>query len=231
MKPSIFSLSELQLVEASKAMGFASFRSKQLIHWLFEKRVSSLDLMTNLPKDMKSKLAVEFDWSLPKVVTAEDAEDGASKLLLEVDGGKVVESVILRHEGRTSLCVSSQVGCKLACSFCQTGKLGFFRNLSSGEIIGQFLVAQNILNKEGKNITHVVFMGMGEPLNNTDAVIESVNAFTKNYGLSYRRVTVSTSGVVPKLKDLAERTHAALAVSLHAATDSLRTSFKLHSHC
>jgi 23S rRNA (adenine2503-C2)-methyltransferase len=131
---------------------------------------------------------------------------------------------VLRYEGRVSLCVSSQVGCKMACSFCQTGKLGFFRNLSAHEIIAQYLIAAKLVRAEGRRLSHVVFMGMGEPLDNYSNVIKAVQLLTSadGYGLSHKHVTISTSGIAPKIRDLATDARCTLAVSLHAAQDQLR---------
>src|SRR5690606_19997020 len=152
------------------------------------------------------------------------SQDGSSKLLIASERG-LIESVILRYEGRTSLCVSSQVGCKLACSFCQTGKLGFVRHLSAAEILAQYVLADQIVRGEGRRISHVVFMGMGEPLDNYAAVVDAVNRLTGKdaFGLSSRNVTISTSGIVPKIRTLASDVKAALAISLHAARDDLRS--------
>jgi 23S rRNA (adenine2503-C2)-methyltransferase len=161
---------------------------------------------------------------LPEVVSALNSKDGSTKLLLKTPTGQYIESVILRYEGRVSLCVSSQVGCKMACSFCQTGKLGFFRHLTTHEIIAQYLIAARMVRDEGRRLSHVVFMGMGEPLDNYDNVVKSVNMLVSpdGFGLSARHVTVSTSGIVPKIRDLAKDARCALAVSLHAARDDLR---------
>lgn len=201
------------------------FRVKQLLEWIFTHREYDPDNMSNLPKTFKESLAEHFDWHMPEIVSRLDGDDGATKLLLRGSKQQVFEAVILRYEGRTSLCVSSQVGCKLACSFCQTGKLGFFRNLKAEEIISQFLIANRIVGPESRKISHIVFMGMGEPLDNYEQVIKAVNLLTREdgYGLSARRVTVSTSGISPKIGLLAEQARASLAVSLHAARDDLRS--------
>ena len=180
--------------------------------------------MSNLGQGLKAKLSLEFDWSLPEIVSSLDSADGSTKLLLRTSKGQFIESVILRYENRVSLCVSSQVGCKMACSFCQTGKLGFVRNLSTHEIIAQYVIAATILKKENRRLSHVVFMGMGEPLDNYENVVKSVKTLIspEGFGLSNRHVTISTSGVVPKILTLADDVKCALAVSLHAARDDLR---------
>ena len=225
IKPSIFSQTPHDIEDFCAHVKLPKFRAKQLIEWIFTHRESSLENMKNLPKDLKKTLNESFDWSLPEIISQLDAEDGATKLLLKGKKNQIFETVILRYKDRTSLCVSSQVGCKLACNFCQTGKLGFFRNLESSEIIAQFLLAQKILKEEGKRLSHIVFMGMGEPLDNFDRVVESINLLTKPecYGLSARKVTLSTSGITPKIDLLSQKVRASLAISLHATNDPLRS--------
>ena len=207
-----------------KAQGVPGFRATQASDWIFKQLAVSTAEMSNLSKDLRSKLQDSFDWNLPEVVSALNSQDGSTKLLLKTKNGQFIESVILRYEGRVSLCVSSQVGCKMACSFCQTGKLGFFRNLSTHEIIAQFVIAARMVRAEGRRLSHVVFMGMGEPLDNYNNVVKSVNMLVSpdGFGLSARHVTVSTSGIVPKIRDLAKDARCALAVSLHATRDELR---------
>lgn len=224
--PSIFAQDSEQLREiVEQQWNMPKFRSSQLLHWLFQHRNYELDTLSNLSKDFKDKLKKTFDWSLPEVCNRLDGQDGASKLLLKGTKGQIFEAVILRYAGRTSLCVSSQVGCRLACNFCQTGKLGFFRNLKAGEIIGQFILANKLIAKENRKISHIVFMGMGEPLDNFNEVKIAVNLLTKPecFGLSPRRVTVSTSGIAPKIRDFSEHMRASLALSLHASRDDLRS--------
>lgn len=200
------------------------FRATQAADWIFKFFVTSPEQMSNVSKDLRASLAQDFDWTLPEIVSALNSKDGSTKLLLKTPTGQYIESVILRYEGRVSLCVSSQVGCKMACSFCQTGKLGFFRHLTTHEIIAQYLIAARIVREEGRRLSHVVFMGMGEPLDNYDNVVKSVNMLVSpdGFGLSARHVTVSTSGIVPKIRELAQDARCALAVSLHAARDDLR---------
>ncbi len=202
--------------------GEPTFRGAQLVDWLFKHRATDPAQMLNLSGALRKRLSEAFTWGLPEITSKLDGADGSTKLLFKTERG-YVESVILRYEGRTSLCVSSQVGCKLACSFCQTGKLGFVRNLSGAEILAQYAVADGIVSAEGRRLSHVVFMGMGEPLDNYDNVIHAVRILTDAYGLSARHVTVSTSGLIPKILTLATDARAALAVSLHAARDELRT--------
>jgi 23S rRNA (adenine2503-C2)-methyltransferase len=223
-KPHVLGLTDESL--AALLPGEPAFRQKQVLAWIFEHKVDSAAAMTNLPAALRDKLATELDWSMPEVVSQLDAADGSTKLLFKTERG-LIESVILRYEGRVSLCVSSQVGCKLACSFCQTGKLGFMRHLSAAEILAQFSVAERIVRGEGRRLSHVVFMGMGEPLDNYDNVVHAVRRLVapapQGFGLSARHVTVSTSGMVPKIAQLAVDARCALAVSLHASRDDLRT--------
>ena len=218
------SLTPAGLLTLLNDWGEPGFRARQMVDWIYSKRVFSVDAMSNLPAALRLRLSRELSWDLPQILSRLDSADGASKLLLSSERG-LIESVILRYEGRTSLCVSSQVGCRLACSFCQTGRLGFVRHLSTAEILAQYAIAEQIVQTEGRRISHVVFMGMGEPLDNYDNAVGAVNRLTGKdaFGLSVRNVTLSTSGLAPQIRSLATDVRAALAVSLHAARDDLRT--------
>jgi len=204
--------------------GFPRFRAQQVREWIFANRTCSLERMSNVPAALKKKLQETYSWALPQVVHALHSEDGTTKLLLRGHDGRVFETVIMRYPKRTTICVSSEIGCKLACSFCQTGKLGFFRHLTAHEIVAQFQIAQTFL--PDRKITHVVFMGMGEPFLNYDAVLRATNLFIspEAYGLSARRVTVSTSGIADRIIDFSRDSTARLAISLHAAREEVRTS-------
>lgn len=201
-----------------------AFRGTQAADWVFKHLATNTADMSNISKDIRTSLDENFDWSLPEIVSSLNSQDGSTKLLLKTANGQFIESVILRYDGRVSLCVSSQVGCKMACTFCQTGKLGFFRHLTTHEILAQYVIAARIVRSEGRRLSHVVFMGMGEPLDNFSNVVKSVQMLVSpdGFGLSARHVTVSTSGIVPKIAELAKTTRCALAVSLHAARDDLR---------
>ena len=224
-KPSIFLETSSTLEASLKELGFPKFRASQLSDWLFTKRVSSLNELKNLPKDLIEILKSQYSWELPEVISKLDSKDGSTKLLLKGEKNQIFEAVILRYEARVSLCVSSQVGCKRACTFCQTGKLGFFRNLNPEEIVGQFLIADSIVKLEGKKITHMVFMGMGEPFDNFPFLITALKALTgqEAYSLSPRRITVSTVGIPDKIIELAKIVPTRLALSLHVASDEERT--------
>jgi 23S rRNA (adenine2503-C2)-methyltransferase len=224
--PSFFGLNADDIRELLASWGHKPYRAKQITGWYFTKRFFSLDQMSDVPTALRTQLQTDFTWHMPEIVSSLDSPDGATKLLLKSDKNQMIETVILRYEGRTALCVSSQVGCKLSCAFCQTGKLGFFRNLSTAEIIAQFALAEQIVQKEGRSITNVVFMGMGEPLDNFEAVVKAVKIMIdpEGFGLSHRKVTVSTSGLADKIRLLSEQTRVALAISLHACRDDLRNS-------
>jgi 23S rRNA (adenine2503-C2)-methyltransferase len=183
--------------------------------------------MTNLSKDLRVKLEEMAEIRTPEIVVDQGSNDGTHKWLLKVDSGNSVETVFIPEKGRGTLCVSTQVGCALECSFCSTAQQGFNRNLTVAEIIGQVWVANKALGKDPKGdriISNVVFMGMGEPLLNFENTVKTIDLLMDDfaYGLSKRRVTVSTSGVVPAIKRLKEVSDVALALSLHAPNDKLR---------
>ena len=207
--------------------GEKPFRATQVLQWLHQYGVADLDAMTNLSKNLRAKLSDVAEIRTPEIVVDQASSDGTHKWVLRLDNGNSVETVFIPEDGRGTLCVSTQVGCALECSFCSTGQQGFNRNLSVAEIIGQVWVANKALGRDPKGdriITNVVFMGMGEPLLNFDNLVKAIDLLLDDYGygLSKRRVTVSTSGVVPALDRLKEVSDVALALSLHAPTDALR---------
>lgn len=211
------------------SIGEKKFRGAQMVKWIHQQGVSDFEQMTNLSKALREKLKEIAEVRPPRVTFEGDSADGTRKWLMEVDGGSKVEAVYIPDGDRGTLCVSSQVGCSLDCSFCSTGKQGFNKNLTVAEIIGQvFLAAQSfglpVKDSQKRLVTNVVMMGMGEPLLNFDSVVDAMSLMLEDqaYGLSKRRVTLSTSGVVPKLDELARVTDVALAVSLHAPNDPLR---------
>ncbi|GGG02120.1 23S rRNA (adenine(2503)-C(2))-methyltransferase RlmN [Cysteiniphilum litorale] len=203
------------------------FRAKQVFKWIHQKGITSFDDMSDLSKALRQKLMDVAEVVAPKVVLDKPSNDGTHKWLIDV-GGNLVETVYIPEGSRGTLCVSSQVGCTLNCSFCSTGKQGFNRNLTVAEIIGQVWTAVRALSKQqgehDRHVTNVVMMGMGEPLMNFDAVVSAMDIMMDDlaYGLSKRRVTLSTSGVVPRIYDLLEQSDVSLAVSLHAPNDALR---------
>jgi len=208
--------------------GEKAFRATQLLKWVYQRGVIDFEQMTDMSKPLREKLHKIAEIKLPEVEVDQASKDGTHKWLLKLAGGNCIETVYIPGPSRGTLCVSSQVGCILNCSFCSTAKQGFNRNLSVAEIIGQLWVAAKSLGQyEGENervITNVVMMGMGEPLLNFDAVVKAMNLMMDDnaYGLSKRRVTLSTAGVIPGMDKLSQSSGVALAVSLHAANDDLR---------
>jgi 23S rRNA (adenine2503-C2)-methyltransferase len=215
-------------------LGEKPFRAKQLSHWVHQRLVDDVAAMTDLSRPLREKLASVAEIRGPVVVRDTTASDGTRKWLLDVGAGNAVEMVYIPEDDRGTLCISSQAGCALDCAFCSTGKQGFNRNLTTGEIVGQLWQANRALLADGVNppwveqgrapITNVVMMGMGEPLANYDNVVAALDLMLDDnaYGLSRRRVTLSTSGLVPAIDRLREDCPVALAVSLHASNDPLR---------
>lgn len=211
-----------------ESVGEKPYRADQILKWIHFNGVEDFNLMTNISKDLRAKLADIAEIKLPEVLFEKAAKDGTHKWVLKMFDGNCIETVYIPEKTRGTLCISSQVGCILNCDFCSTGKQGFNRNLSTAEIIGQLWIAVRKLSKENgfhdRAVTNVVMMGMGEPLLNFDNVVPALNLMLDDfcYGLSKRRVTVSTAGVVPAIYDLRKVTDVALAVSLHAPNDELR---------
>jgi len=215
-------------------LGEKPFRAKQVSRWLHQRLVDDVGAMTDLSKALREKLAAAAEIRRPAVVSDTTAADGTRKWLLDVGNGNAVETVYIPEDDRGTLCISSQAGCALDCAFCSTGKQGFNRNLTTAEIVGQLWHANRALLADGVTgawvdqgrapITNVVMMGMGEPLANYDHVLRALTVFLDDnaYGLSRRRVTLSTSGLVPAIDRLREDCPVALAISLHAGSDPLR---------
>lgn len=209
-------------------IGDKPYRAQQVMQWIHQAGFHDFSQMSNLGKALREKLTQMAEIRLPEIVTCQKSNDGTHKWLLKLDCGNCIETVFIPEATRGTLCVSSQVGCALNCSFCSTAKQGFNRNLSTAEIIGQvWLAVRELSQQDGahdKRITNVVMMGMGEPLLNFDNVVAAMDIMMDDfaYGLSKRRVTLSTSGVLPELQKLREVSPVALAVSLHAPNDKLR---------
>ncbi len=224
---SLLGMNRRMLAEWLVSQGEKPFRAQQLMQWVHQRGVIDYAQMTDLSKVLRAKLASLAPIRLPEIKVDQIAQDDTRKWLLEVDGGNAIEMVFIPDKNRGTLCISSQVGCALACTFCMTAQQGFNRNLTSDEIVGQVWLAQHLLRQAGwgeKPVTNVVFMGMGEPLLNVNQVFPAAELFMDDwgYGLSKNRVTISTSGVVPAIDMLSERLDVSLAVSLHAANDALR---------
>jgi 23S rRNA (adenine2503-C2)-methyltransferase len=230
----LLGLDASSLANVFAELGEKPFRAKQVLHWIHQRFVGDIATMTDLSAALRAKLAAVAEIRGPVVVSDTTASDGTRKWLLDVGNANAVEAVYIPEDDRGTLCISSQAGCALDCAFCSTGKQGFNRNLTTGEIVGQLWHANRALLADGVTapwvalgrapITNVVMMGMGEPLANFDAVVQALTLFLDDnaYGLSRRRVTLSTSGLVPAIDRLGAACPVALAVSLHAPTDELR---------
>lgn len=228
-KINLLNLDRAGLDQFFAALGEKRFRTDQVLQWIHARGVDDFELMTNLNKPLRQRLADLAEIRAPEVVTAQVSQDGTHKWLLRVDAKNCIETVFIPESDRGTLCISSQVGCALNCSFCSTAQQGFSKNLSVAEMIGQVWLASRLLAQHHQSseriISNVVLMGMGEPLLNLDAVIPTLGLLLDDmaYGLSKRRLTLSTSGVVPGLERLATVSDVSLAVSLHAPDNELRS--------
>jgi 23S rRNA (adenine2503-C2)-methyltransferase len=204
------------------------FASQQIMQWLYLHHELDPLKYSNIALPFRQPLAFEFDWTLPKIDSILRSSDDSEKVLIVTQDGRFTESVIMTAENRITLCVSCQVGCKMGCTFCQTGKMGFSRNLSVGEILAQLILANLRLKERGidRKVSNVVFMGMGEPLDNYDEVVQACRVMIdpKLFGLSKNRVTISTSGLIPEIQRLGQDLPVSLAISLHSADEEQRSS-------
>ena len=217
-----------QLEAWCATVGSKPFRARQLMNWIYKRGCDRFDQMSDLAKGFRAQLTEQAQITLPEILTAQRASDGTCKWLLRADSSQAFETVYIPESDRGTLCISSQVGCALDCAFCATAQQGFNRNLSTAEIVGQVWLANRELGfRHGgeRIVTNVVLMGMGEPLANLRNVIPALHIFLDDFGfdLSRRRVTLSTSGLVPQIYRLAQESNVALAVSLHAPHDALRS--------
>ncbi len=225
-KVNLLDFNSQNMCEFFSYLGEKPFRARQVFKWIHQAGCNDFQEMTNLSKDLRIKLGDIAQVKIPEIIHAHQSLDGTCKWLLKLACGNSIETVFIPESKRGTLCVSSQVGCALNCSFCSTGKQGFNRNLTVAEIIGQVWLANTELAKQNVQIgiTNVVMMGMGEPLLNFDAVVAAMDIMMDDnaYGLSKRRVTLSTSGIIPEMYKLREVSPVSLAVSLHAPNDKLR---------
>jgi 23S rRNA (adenine2503-C2)-methyltransferase len=217
-------LDRAELEAALAARGQERFRARQVFAWLYKRGVTDLEAMTDLPRDLRAALAREFEIHTPQVVSRERSADGTEKFLLRLADGRNIESVFIPDTPNMTFCISTQVGCAMACAFCLTGKMGLVRNLTAGEIAGQVRVLAGALDLRDKPF-NIVLMGMGEPLHNYDAVMKAMRMLCDEHGFALppRRVTLSTVGLLPALEKLGrEPLMPNLAISLHAPTDAQR---------
>lgn len=208
--------------------GFPRFRAKQVWHWLYGQKPTTIDEMHNLPQDLRERMQAEMTLSRMAVATERESKDGTIKRLYRLEDGQFIESVLMRYDdGRRTACISSQAGCAMGCVFCATGQMGFARHLTTGEIVEQALDYARLLEAENERLSNVVLMGMGEPLHNYDATLQAVERLTAadGLGIGQRHITISTVGLVPAIRRFAEEgLQVGLAISLHAADDEARSA-------
>ncbi|OEF99082.1 23S rRNA (adenine(2503)-C(2))-methyltransferase RlmN [Vulcanibacillus modesticaldus] len=209
-----------------KENGEPTYRAKQIFDWLYVKRISSIDEMTNLSKELRNKLDQSFEFQVLRIIDQHISSDGTIKFLFQLLDGHAIETVIMRHGYGNSVCVSTQVGCRMGCTFCASTIGGVARNLTAGEIVAQVLESQKILDKENDRVSSVVVMGSGEPFDNYDETIKFIRIINDEKGLNIgqRHISLSTSGIVPKIFEFADlKWQVVLAISLHAPNDELRS--------
>lgn len=218
-KQPLFGLTLLQLTDLVLAEGLPKFTAKQIADWLYKKDIDGIEQMTNLSLKVREKLAEKYTFGVAKPTKVSESADGTKKYLFTTGALKFVEAAYIPDSDRATLCVSSQVGCKMGCLFCMTGKQGFQGNLSAGEIVNQLRSIP-----EWQNISNIVYMGMGEPFDNLENVLQSLDILTSDWGMamSPRRITVSTIGVIPAMREFLEKSQCHLAVSMHTPFDDER---------
>lgn len=225
-KPFIYDLTLEQIQEWTKEQGEPAFRAGQIFDWLYVKRVNSFEEMTNLPKPLRDKLLDSFRFVMMKEIAKFVSKDGTVKFLFELHDANAIETVIMRHDYGNSVCVTTQVGCRIGCTFCASTLGGLKRSLTAGEIVAQVVQAQRLLDPENQRVSSIVIMGIGEPFENYDATMNFLRVMIHPKGLNIgqRHITVSTSGIVPSMLKFAdENTQINLAISIHAPNDALRS--------
>lgn len=221
-KPSIYDLTHDDFVIQMREIGQKAYRVRQIFNWLYVTREYDFDSMTNLPARFRQRLKDSYNISLPEIAGEETSEDESRKFRLKLQDGQCIETVLIPADERLTLCISSQVGCKFGCAFCRTGEMGFKRNLTPGEIVGQFM---SIERQTGMDIDNIVIMGMGEPLDNLENLLKALDIFTHHEALaiSPRRITISTAGIPDAMRALKKAfPHVGLSLSLNAAVPQLR---------
>ena len=225
-KHSIFGLDMNDWQEWLEKNKQPKFRASQIFEWLYKKRVYSIEEMTNLPKDLKKLLEEAFDFTTLKERKKQVATDNTTKFLFELKDGNLIETVLMYHKYGCSVCVTTQVGCRIGCTFCASGLNGLQRNLEAGEIVAQVLKVQQFLDETNERVSHIVVMGIGEPFENYENLSKFIQLVNHDKGLNIgaRHITVSTSGILPKIYDFAEdHPQVSFAISLHAPTNELRS--------
>ena len=221
-KPNIYNFTHDELIIRMRELGQKAYRARQVLDWLYHSRVADFDSMTNLPTKLRARFKETFSIELPKSTHEETSEDSSRKFQFQLEDSAAVEVVLIPSDERLSLCISSQVGCKFACTFCRTGLMGFVRNLTAGEIVGQLIAVERMT---GERVDNIVIMGMGEPLDNADNLLRALDIFThhETLGLSPRRITVSTAGIPEAILLLKEKfPHVGLSISINAPVPELR---------
>ncbi|MFS0656071.1 23S rRNA (adenine(2503)-C(2))-methyltransferase RlmN [Bacillus sp. 179-C3.3 HS] len=224
--PSIYSFELHEIKEWLKEQGEKPFRATQIFEWLYAKRVTSFDQMSNLSKELREKLKDQFTITTLKTVIKQTSQDGTIKFLFELHDGYTIETVLMRHEYGNSVCVTTQVGCRIGCTFCASTLGGLKRNLEAGEIVAQVLKVQQALDETDERVSSVVIMGIGEPFDNFDEMLAFLKIINHDTGLNIgaRHITVSTSGIIPKIYQFAdEQMQINFAVSLHAPNTEIRS--------
>jgi 23S rRNA (adenine2503-C2)-methyltransferase len=225
-KPYVYDLTLEDWQEWIRSIGESGFRAGQIFDWLYVKRVSHFDEMTNLPKSLRDQMSVHFAFVTMTEVAKYESKDGTVKFLFELSDRNAIETVIMKHSYGNSVCVTTQVGCRVGCTFCASTLTGLIRNLSPGEIIAQVVKSQQLLDVTGERVSSIVIMGIGEPFENYDSMMKflKVMIHPKGLNIGQRHITVSTSGIVPNIYRFAdEMTQINLAISIHAPNDSLRS--------
>ncbi|TYR82674.1 23S rRNA (adenine(2503)-C(2))-methyltransferase RlmN [Priestia megaterium] len=225
-KPSIYSLQMHELEDWLVEHGDKKFRAKQIFDWLYVKRVAEFDGMSNLSKELRHKLSENFVLTTLKTVVQQTSSDGTMKFLFELHDGYTIETVLMRHEYGNSICVTTQVGCRIGCTFCASTLGGLKRNLEAGEIVAQVVKVQKAIDEQGERVSHVVIMGIGEPFDNYDEMMDFLKIINSDNGLNIgaRHITVSTSGIIPKIYKFAdEQMQINFAISLHAPNNEIRS--------
>jgi 23S rRNA (adenine2503-C2)-methyltransferase len=225
-KPSIYSLQLPELQQWLTKIGEKPFRASQIFDWLYKKRVKTFDEMSNLPKELRAKLNEHFVITTLKTIIKQTSSDGTMKFLFELHDGYSIETVLMRHNYGNSVCVTTQVGCRIGCTFCASTLGGLKRNLEAGEIVAQVVKVQHALDEVNERVSHVVIMGIGEPFDNYDEMIKFLKIINHDKGLNIgaRHITVSTSGIIPKIYQFAdENLQINFAISLHAPNSELRS--------